>query len=174
MTTDKAMEIGKIWRLARTRRILLTLQIRIVKGFLREAMRKKYYHLEKNNVHGKPRTLLPCGWDRFITFLAISQSSVFAFGLNAMQVVAAILIAACIVSAGYVFNGRAAVKYGIPFAMQIRDTFGIKGAAFPAMIRGLVAGFVFFGLTTIASAQALDIVLARLFPGFLVIGEAPL
>ncbi len=96
--------------------------------------------------------------------------SFFAFGLNAMQVVAAILIAACIVSAGYVFNGRAAVKYGIPFAMQIRDTFGIKGAAFPAMIRGLVAGFVFFGLTTIASAQALDIVLARLFPGFLVIG----
>ncbi|MEJ2763593.1 cytosine permease [Photobacterium sp. MCCC 1A19761] len=94
----------------------------------------------------------------------------FALGLNAMQVVAAILVAACIVSAGYVYNGRAAAKYGIPFAMQIRDTFGMKGAVFPAMIRGLVAGFVFFGLTTIASAQALDIVLLRLFPGFAEIG----
>lgn len=95
----------------------------------------------------------------------------FALGLNSIQVVAAILLAACIVSAGYVLNGRAAAKYGIPFAMQIRDTFGIKGAIFPAMIRGLVAGFVFFGLTTIASAQALNIVLIRLFPTYMEIGN---
>lgn len=94
----------------------------------------------------------------------------FALGLNALQVVAAILLAAIIVSIGYVLNGRAAAKYGIPFAMQIRDTFGIKGAVFPAMIRGFVAGFVFFGLCTISSAKALDIVLEILFPGFSQIG----
>lgn len=94
----------------------------------------------------------------------------FALGLNALQVVAAILIAALIVSAGYVLNGRAAAKYGIPFAMQVRDVFGVKGAVVPAMIRGLVAGLVFFGLTTISSAQALDIVLDRIIPGYLQFG----
>lgn len=94
----------------------------------------------------------------------------FALGLNALQVIAAILTAAVIVSIGYVLNGRAAAKYGIPFAMQIRDTFGIRGAVVPAMIRGLIAGVVFFGLSTISSAQALDIVLERIFPGYLQLG----
>lgn len=95
----------------------------------------------------------------------------FAMGLSALQVVAAILVAAVMVSLGYVLNGHAAARYGIPFAMQIRDTFGFRGAIFPAMIRGLVAGFVFFGLCTIASAQALDIVLDKLFPGYSGIGD---
>jgi allantoin permease len=94
----------------------------------------------------------------------------FAFGLGATQVIAAIMTAAVIVSVFYVLNGRAAARYGIPFAMQIRDTFGVKGAVFPAIIRGLVAGFVFFGVTTISSAQALDIALDRIFPGYLGIG----
>jgi allantoin permease len=94
----------------------------------------------------------------------------FAVGLGSLQVVAAIMTAAVIVSVFYVLNGRAAARYGIPFAMQIRDTFGVKGATFPAIIRGLIAGFVFFGVTTIASAQALDVVLERIFPGFLELG----
>lgn len=94
----------------------------------------------------------------------------FAFGLGAPQVIAAIMTAAVIVSVFYVLNGRAAARYGIPFAMQIRDTFGVKGAVFPAIIRGLIAGFVFFGVTTISSAQALDIALDRIFPGYLEIG----
>ena len=90
----------------------------------------------------------------------------FALGLGATQVVLAILVAAVIVSAGYVLNGRAAARYGMPFAMQVRDTFGVKGSIVPALIRGLIAGCVFFGVTTIASAQALDIVFERIFPGF--------
>lgn len=94
----------------------------------------------------------------------------FALGLSAWQVVGAIMLAALIVSAGYVANGYAASKYGVPFAMLIRDTFGVKGAVFPALLRGLIAGFVFFGLTTVSSAQALDVVFARIIPGYLNIG----
>jgi allantoin permease len=126
-----------------------------------------------------PPTQRPWGTKNFITVWMgpihniLSYFTVvgfFALGLNALQVVGAILIAAVIVSIGYVLNGRAAARYGIPFAMQIRDTFGVKGAIVPAMIRGLIAGFVFFGLTTISSAQALDIVFDRIFPGYLQLG----
>lgn len=94
----------------------------------------------------------------------------FALGLSAVQVIVAIMTSAVIVSAGYVLNGWAAARYGVTFAMQLRDTFGVRGSVFPAIIRGFVAGFVFFGVTTVSSAKALDVVLERIFPGYLEIG----
>ncbi|WGD38097.1 cytosine permease [Lysinibacter sp. HNR] len=95
----------------------------------------------------------------------------FALGLSALQVVGAILTAAVIVSIGYILNGQAAAKYGVPFAMQLRDSFGSKGAVIPTVIRGIIAGFVFFGITTVSSAQALDVVLEQIFPGFINLGN---
>ncbi|QIK64325.1 allantoin transporter [Leucobacter viscericola] len=94
----------------------------------------------------------------------------FALGLNAWQVVGAILTAAVIVSVGYVLNGQAAAKYGVPFAMQVREAFGHKGALIPTWIRGIIAGFMFFGITSVSSAQAFDVVFDTIFPGFLQIG----
>ncbi|GAA4100731.1 cytosine permease [Nocardioides kongjuensis] len=90
----------------------------------------------------------------------------FALGLSARQVVAAILLSAVIVSAGYVLNGQASARYGVPFAMLLRDSFGSRGALIPAAIRGTVAGIVFFGLSTVSSAQALDVVMDKVFPGY--------
>lgn len=95
----------------------------------------------------------------------------FALGLNAWQVVGAILTAATIVSIGYVLNGQAAAKYGVPFAMQLREAFGHKGALVPTWIRGIIAGFVFFGITSVSSAQAFDVVFETIFPGFMNIGN---
>lgn len=94
----------------------------------------------------------------------------FALGLGALQVVAAIMVAAVIVSVFYVLNGHAAAKYGIPFAMQLRDTFGVKGSVIPALMRGFIAGFVFMGITTVSSAQAFDGVMSTFFPGYMNIG----
>ena len=95
----------------------------------------------------------------------------FALGLNAWQVVGAIMTAAVIVSIGYVLNGQAAAKYGVPFAMQLREAFGHKGALVPTWIRGIIAGFVFFGITTVSSAQAFNVVFETIFPGFMTIGD---
>ncbi len=95
----------------------------------------------------------------------------FALGLNAWQVVGAILTAATIVSIGYILNGQAAAKYGVPFAMQVREAFGHKGALVPTWIRGIIAGFVFFGITSVSSAQAFDVVFAKIFPGYMNIGN---
>lgn len=94
----------------------------------------------------------------------------FALGLNAWQVVAAIMTAAVIVSIGYVLNGQAAAKYGVPFAMQLREAFGHKGALIPTWVRGIIAGFMFFGITSVSSAQAFDVVFETIWPGFSQIG----
>ncbi|MDP5227902.1 MULTISPECIES: cytosine permease [Arthrobacter] len=94
----------------------------------------------------------------------------FALGLNAWQVVAAIMLSAVIVSVGYILNGQAAAKYGVPFAMQLREAFGHKGALVPTWVRGIIAGFAFFGITTVSSASAFDVVFETIFPGFKNIG----
>ncbi len=94
----------------------------------------------------------------------------FALGLTAKQVVAAIFLSAVIVSVGYVLNGQASARYGVPFAMLLRDSFGTKGALIPAAIRGTIAGIVFFGLSTVSSAQALDVVMDKIFPGYADLG----
>lgn len=73
----------------------------------------------------------------------------FALGLSVPQVFWAVMLSAAIVSAGYVLNGYSASKYGIPFAMLLRDSFGVKGSVIPALCRGLIAGVVFFGATTV-------------------------
>lgn len=100
--------------------------------------------------------------------------SFFTLGLSAMQVVAAILLSAVIVSAGYILNGQASARYGVPFAMLLRDSFGSKGALIPAAIRGTVAGVVFLGLSTVSSAQALDVVMDKIFPGYADLGGSVL
>lgn len=68
-------------------------------------------------------------------------------------------------------NGYSASKYGIPFAMLLRDSFGVKGSVIPALCRGLVAGVVFFGATTVVGAQSLNVIFAKIFPGYMSWGD---
>ncbi|MES3705184.1 cytosine permease [Staphylococcus ureilyticus] len=49
-----------------------------------------------------------------------------------------------------VSNGYAGSKYGIPFAMHLRHTYGDVGAKLPGILRGVVAGIAWFGLQTFA------------------------
>lgn len=94
----------------------------------------------------------------------------FILGLNVPQVILAVMLAAAIVSAGYVLNGRSAAKYGLPFAMLLRDSFGVKGSIIPALARGIVAGVVFFGTTTFVGAEAFNVMFSRIWPGYMELG----
>ncbi|MFC5402664.1 cytosine permease [Cohnella soli] len=91
----------------------------------------------------------------------------FILGLNVTQVFLAVMLSAAIVAAGYALNGVAAAKYGVPFAMLLRDSFGVKGSIIPALCRGLIAGLVFFGTTTVVGAQALNVIFTRIFPDYM-------
>lgn len=76
----------------------------------------------------------------------IAIGGLFAIGLSVGQVFSAIMVAALIIAAVLVFNGHAGSKYGLPFAMLIRSSYGNKGALFPGVIRGLsqqLCGLVF-------------------------------
>lgn len=50
-----------------------------------------------------------------------------------------VFIANCIVLIPMILVGRAGPKHGIPFPVLARASFGVKGANFPAVLRGLVA-----------------------------------
>lgn len=94
----------------------------------------------------------------------------FVLGLNTKQVILAVLMSAIIVATLYCLNGYAASKYGLPFTMLLRDTFGVKGAIIPAICRGLIAGIVFFGTTTVVGAESLNVIFTRFMPNYLSLG----
>jgi nucleobase:cation symporter-1, NCS1 family len=66
-------------------------------------------------------------------------SSLIAEGMNWWQAVATIFLGNCIVLVPMVLNAHAGTRYGIPFPVYCRPSFGILGANIPALLRALVA-----------------------------------
>lgn len=100
----------------------------------------------------------------------IAIGGLFAIGLSVGQVFSAILVAAIILAAIMVLNGHAGSKYGLPFAMLIRSSYGNKGAVIPGVIRGVIAAIMWFGFQTFAGSQALSILIGKLWPAYLTLG----
>src|SRR4051794_7762062 len=66
-------------------------------------------------------------------------SSLIGGGMNWWQSIVTILLGNLIVLAPMILNGHAGAKYGIPFPVFARSSFGLKGANIPAMLRAIVA-----------------------------------
>jgi len=62
-------------------------------------------------------------------------------------------------------NAHAGAKYGIPFPVFVRASFGVRGANIPAVLRALVA-CGWFGIQTWIGGQAIYTMAKILFPGF--------
>ncbi len=92
-------------------------------------------------------------------------------GLSPLQVMISLVISSFLIALLLVVNGYAGSKYGIPFAMHLRHTYGDIGAKLPGILRGVVAGIAWFGLQTFAGSQALLILMNKIFPGFSDIGD---
>uniref|UniRef100_A0A7C3IL21 Cytosine permease n=1 Tax=Candidatus Methanomethylicus mesodigestus TaxID=1867258 RepID=A0A7C3IL21_9CREN len=54
-------------------------------------------------------------------------------------------------------NGIAGVKYGIPYPVQLRESFGFKGMHIPVLLRG-AAGTMWFGIEVWAGSYALTLI----------------
>ncbi len=63
-----------------------------------------------------------------------------------------------------VLNGHAGTKYGIPFPVLLRSSFGVLGANIPALMRGLVA-CGWFGIQTWIGGYAIYVLCRVLLPG---------
>lgn len=75
-------------------------------------------------------------------------------GMSWDQAVFTVLLGNLIVLLPMLLIGHAGTKYGIPFPVLLRSSFGTKGAALPAMLRGLVA-CGWFGIQTWIGGQAI-------------------
>jgi nucleobase:cation symporter-1, NCS1 family len=62
-----------------------------------------------------------------------------AGGMSAWQAVFVIALANLIVLVPLMANGHPGTKYGIPFPVVVRASFGVRGAQVPAVLRALVA-----------------------------------
>src|ERR1044071_6497203 len=66
-------------------------------------------------------------------------SSLIGGGMNWWQAILTIFLGNTIVLIPMILNGRAGAKYGIPFPVFARASFGLKGANIPALLRAIVA-----------------------------------
>ncbi|MGG1680076.1 NCS1 family nucleobase:cation symporter [Neobacillus sp. NRS-1170] len=94
----------------------------------------------------------------------------FALGLSIWQVFFIIILSALILSAMMILNGHAGGKYGIPFSILIRTSFGRKGAIFPGILRGVVAAIMWFGLQTYAGSLAVTILIGEIWAPYTTLG----
>ena len=90
-------------------------------------------------------------------------SSLIEGGMNWWQAILTIFIGNSIVLLPMVLNGHAGAKYGIPFPVLARASFGVKGANIPAMLRAIVA-CGWFGIQTWIGGFALYQMLRVWFP----------
>ena len=90
-------------------------------------------------------------------------SGLIAGGMSWWQAIGTILLGNLIVLVPMLLNAHAGAKYGIPFPVFVRASFGVKGANIPAVLRALVA-CGWFGIQTWIGGGAIYSMLRILWP----------
>src|ERR1700731_4587391 len=90
-------------------------------------------------------------------------SGLIAGGMNWLQAILTILLGNLIVLVPMLLNAHAGTRYGIPFPVFVRASFGVRGANVPALLRALVA-CGWFGIQTWIGGQAIFAMLSILYP----------
>jgi NCS1 family nucleobase:cation symporter-1 len=81
-------------------------------------------------------------------------SGLIAGGMSWKQAIGTILLGNLIVLIPMLLNAHAGAKYGIPFPVLVRASFGVRGANVPAVLRAIVA-CGWFGIQTWIGGQAI-------------------
>ncbi len=90
-------------------------------------------------------------------------SSLIGGGMNWSQAIITIFLGNLIVLIPMVLNAHAGTKYGIPFPVYCRASFGTLGANIPALLRALVA-CGWFGIQTWIGGHAIYKIVSVFFP----------
>lgn len=91
------------------------------------------------------------------------------FGLSVMEALLTILIANIIVLIPLTLNAFSGTKYGIPFPVLLRSSFGLYGSNIPCLVRALVA-CGWFGIQTLFGGVACHLLLSAIFPQWAALG----
>src|SRR6266576_2276251 len=92
-------------------------------------------------------------------------ASLIQGGMNWKQAVATVFLGNSIVLIPMLLNSHPGARYGIPFPVLARASFGVLGANVAAVLRALVA-CGWFGIQTWIGGEAISSLLATLFPGW--------
>src|SRR5205809_3012936 len=92
-------------------------------------------------------------------------ASLIQGGMDWKQAVSTIFLGNCIVLVPMLLNSHPGAKYGIPFPVLARASFGVLGANVAAVLRALVA-CGWFGIQTWIGGEAISTLLATLPPGW--------
>ncbi|MDY6998073.1 MAG: NCS1 family nucleobase:cation symporter-1 [Actinomycetota bacterium] len=93
-------------------------------------------------------------WTNDVQSLAgytLAASLFITAGINGWFVIAAIILAGALVMVFVNWSGQPSVKYGVPYPVVARASMGVRGAMFPATVRGIVAIFWYGAQTYFAS-----------------------
>lgn len=100
-------------------------------------------------------------------------SSMITEGMNWWQAVLTIFLGNTIVLIPMVLNAHAGTRYGIPFPVYCRASFGVLGANVPALLRALVA-CGWFGIQSWIGGWAIYKILEIYFPAWRDLAPLPL
>src|SRR5579872_1824530 len=92
-------------------------------------------------------------------------SGMIAGGMSWKQAIFTVFLGNVLVLAPMLLNAHAGAKYGIPFPVFARASFGVKGANVPAVLRALVA-CGWFGINTWIGGEAINAMVLALFPSW--------
>src|SRR4051812_41154243 len=90
-------------------------------------------------------------------------SSLIGGGMNWSQAITTIFLGNLIVVIPMVLNAHAGTKYGIPFPVFCRASFGVRGANIPALMRAFVA-CGWFGIQAWIGGNAIYKIMSVFFP----------
>ncbi|MCH7962738.1 MAG: NCS1 family nucleobase:cation symporter-1 [Bacteroidetes bacterium] len=99
-------------------------------------------------------------------------SGLIAGGMNWWQALMTIGLGNLIVLIPMVLNAHAGTKYGIPFPVLARASFGTKGSNIPALLRAIVA-CGWFGIQTWIGGQAINSLIIIILPEWAVFSWGP-
>lgn len=96
-------------------------------------------------------------------------ASLVKSGMNWWQAMLAIAIGNLIVLVPMILCGHAGTRYGIPFPVFARASFGVFGSHVPSLARALVA-CGWFGIQTFIGGEAISAMIGIVWPGWLALG----
>jgi nucleobase:cation symporter-1, NCS1 family len=92
-------------------------------------------------------------------------SGMIAGGMDWKQAIFTVFLGNVLVLAPMLLNAHAGAKYGIPFPVFARASFGVRGANVPAVLRALVA-CGWFGINTWIGGEAINAMIAAIAPSW--------
>ena len=92
-------------------------------------------------------------------------ASLIQGGMDWKQAVSTVFLGNCIVLVPMLLNSHPGARYGVPFPVLARASFGVLGANIAAMLRALVA-CGWFGIQTWIGGEAINVLLSTVWPSW--------